>query len=231
MSPRIVLFIASATFFSGAERALLLTIRALDPARYRPIVLVGHDGELATQLRAEKYPTYHVPIVQSDWRHPMRWIDSLRTIAWLARRHNANILHANEVWSFQPVGYVGKVLRIPAVTHVRFVDNVASLAWLLKPGFSKALFVSRHLLNEATRMLPDTFAERSEVLYDGVELINLPPRPAWEDARRSLDLDPSTPVVAIDRAGCRNQRHLGFHRRSGFALPPRCRGDLCCSRR
>jgi hypothetical protein len=36
---RRVLFVAWAPFFSGAERALLLTLRSLDPGRYVPVVL------------------------------------------------------------------------------------------------------------------------------------------------------------------------------------------------
>src|SRR4029453_15446690 len=49
---RRVLFVAWAPFFSGAERALLLTLRSLDPSRYTPFVLAGTDGEFASQVRA-----------------------------------------------------------------------------------------------------------------------------------------------------------------------------------
>ena len=50
--PRRVLYLAWAPFFSGAERALLLTLRSLDPARYAPYVLAGTEGEFAAQVRA-----------------------------------------------------------------------------------------------------------------------------------------------------------------------------------
>ena len=38
---RRVLYLAWAPFFSGAERALLLTLRSLDRERYAPYVLAG----------------------------------------------------------------------------------------------------------------------------------------------------------------------------------------------
>ena len=51
-SPRTVLYLAWAPFFSGAERALLLTVQRLDPARYRPHVILGTSGDtLAASVR------------------------------------------------------------------------------------------------------------------------------------------------------------------------------------
>ena len=49
--PQRVLFLAWAPFFSGAERALVLTVRHLDPARYEPHVAVGTEGDTAAALR------------------------------------------------------------------------------------------------------------------------------------------------------------------------------------
>jgi len=53
---RRVLFVAWAPFFSGAERALLLTLRSLDPSRYAPVVLAGTEGEFVHQVREMGIP-------------------------------------------------------------------------------------------------------------------------------------------------------------------------------
>ena len=195
--PRRVLFLAWAPFFSGAERALLLTVRHLDPARYLPHVIVGTEGDTAAALRdagiaCDVWPLSHwtcdvrSPALQSVWR-------VLRT----ARRIGAALIHSNDVPSFQPGGYAARLLRVPAVTHVRFPDTAEGFSWFLRPGIDRALFVSEYLRADAIGVQPVLFANRSDVLYDGVVL----PAPVAEDARhalrRSLELPEATPVVAL----------------------------------
>ena len=51
-SPRTVLYLAWAPFFSGAERALLLTVQHLDPAPYRTHVILGTSGDTLAAFRA-----------------------------------------------------------------------------------------------------------------------------------------------------------------------------------
>src|SRR4051812_380857 len=118
--PRTVLFCAWAPFYSGAERALVVLAENLDPARYRPVVVLGTDAELAAELRARKIPTVHQPIVYRGLRTLPLWLHCVSRFAAIARRERAAIVHSNDVPSFQPAGYAARLLRLPAVTHVRF---------------------------------------------------------------------------------------------------------------
>ncbi len=192
-----VLFVAGADFFSGAERALLLTLRALDPRRYKPVVIVGRAGELLAQLRTAGIPAVHVPLHRTDWRHPVAWARSVLSIARVARRVRARIIHSNEIPSFQPAGRAARLLGIPAITHARFPDELDAAAWFLNPGFDSALFVSRYLLDDAMAKAPMVFAARSEVLHDGVELSELPDEAARSAGRAALGLPSAVPAVAI----------------------------------
>jgi len=194
---RRVLFLAWAPFFSGAERALLMTLRSLDPSRYVPSVLAGTDGEFSSQVRAMGIPCEVVNLRQFDRRHLLESARSVAAVFRSALRQRVSLIHANETPSFQPGGYVARLLGIPSVTHVRFPDTRAGYGWFLRPGFSLALFVSHDLLNQAVREAPDLFEGRSEVLHDGVEL-----QDAWsaeETARhrQELGLPPARPIVAI----------------------------------
>ena len=195
--PRRVLFLAWAPFYSGAERALLLTVRHLDPARYVPHVVVGTDGELAAAFHAEGIGCDVVPLKYLDRRHPVAWLRSVLGVAAVARRVGASLIHANDVPSFQPGGYAARLLRIPAVTHVRFPDNDAGYSWFLRPGFARALFVSDYLRSYAEGESRGLFAGRSDVLYDGVVL----PDPVSNEERlairRELGLPETTAVVAL----------------------------------
>jgi len=88
-------------------------------------------------------------------------------------------------------------MGIPVITHVRFPAGAAGYQWFLRPGFSRALFVSQALLNQAVDEAPALFARKSEVLHDGVEA-----QPTWtvEDsirARQELGLPENRPLIAL----------------------------------
>jgi glycosyltransferase involved in cell wall biosynthesis len=195
--PRRVLFLAWAPFFSGAERALLLTVTHLDPARYIPHVVVGTDGDTARALNDAGIACDVLPLERLDRRHPIAWARSLLGVTAIARRVGASLIHSNDVPSFQPGGHAARLLRIPAVTHVRFPDRHSGFAWFLRPGFTRALFVSEALRADAAAASPSLFAGRSDVLYDGVALPDVISEDVRLELRRSLDLPDFTPVVAL----------------------------------
>lgn len=195
--PRRILFVAWAPFFSGAERALLLTLRSLDRDRYVPFVLAGTDGEFAAQVRALDIPCRVATLSAVDRRHPIAAMTWSAAVLASAVRDRASLIHTNEVPSFQAAGYVARLLGIPCVTHVRFPDSRTGYAWFLRPGFSRALFVSQALLDAAMGEAPEIFEHRSDVLHDGVE-----PQPHWssDDAaacRRDLGLPLDRTIVGL----------------------------------
>jgi glycosyltransferase involved in cell wall biosynthesis len=191
-----VLFLAWAPFFSGAERALVLTVQALDPARYRAHVILGTDGDTRRALEAAGVRCEVRPIRHLDRRHPLAWAASVLGVLRVARQIKASIIHANDVPSFQPGGYAARLLRIPALTHVRFPDAHAGFSWFLRPGFDRALFVSQGLLDDALAASP-MFAGRSSVLHDGVQLPPLVDPGGRLALKRELGLPPDRPVLAL----------------------------------
>jgi glycosyltransferase involved in cell wall biosynthesis len=196
-APTVVLYVAWAPFYSGAERALLLTVRSLDRGRFTPVVALGTDGELRAQLEADRVPTLVVPLRYADRRHPVAWLRSVSAIALAARRHRAGLVHANDCPSFQPAGYAARLLGLGALTHVRFPDTRNGFAWFLRPGFRKAVFVSRYLEEDALTAAPELFRGQTAVVYDGVELPPVPGDEATAGLRRSLGLPPDRPAVVI----------------------------------
>ena len=192
-----VLYLAWAPFFSGAERAFLILIDALDRSRYRPVVALGTRGELGEELEARGIATRYVAVEHTSRRGFARWISSLTQLVALGLKERAAIVHANEVPSFQIAGYAARTLRVPAVTHVRFPDTQDGFAWFLKSGFDRALFVSADLRNAALREAPGLFDERSEVVYDGVRLPDLPVNGDRARLRAELGLPVDQAVVAL----------------------------------
>ncbi len=195
--PRRVLYVAWAPFFSGAERALLLTLTHLDRTRYEPHVVVGTDGELAAQLRAAGVPVEVCAIRYLDARHPLAWLSGVVRMWRIARRVGPRLIHANDVPSLQPAGYVARLMRVPVVTHVRFPDERTGFAWFLRSGFARALFVSRALEVDACAAAPDLFAGRTDVVHDGV-VVPVPVDDATKARlRRELNLPAEAVVIAL----------------------------------
>lgn len=192
-----VLFVAGAQFYSGAERALLLTARSLADAGHAPFVAVGTRGELLKQLIEHGIPCAHVPLFMTGVSTFPRWALAVARLTMLARRHRAEVVHANEAPSFQIAGYVAKLLRLPALTHVRFPEGAAGYAWYLKPGFAKALFVSDALRRDVEGAAPELFAGRADVLHDGVVPPRLPDAGERADGRRSLGIPEDRPAVVL----------------------------------
>ena len=194
---RQVLFVAWAPFFSGAERALLLTLRSLDPSRYAPTVLAGTDGEFASQVRAMGIPCRVSSLTPLARRQPIAGLRSIGAVLSVALREKAALIHTNEAPSFQPAGYAARILGIPAISHIRFPDSASGYGWFLRPGFSRALFVSRALLDQALAEKDSVFTNRADVLHDGVET-----QPEWSASdlageRRLLGLPENRPIVAM----------------------------------
>ena len=192
-----VLFLASADFFSGAERALLLTAKSLVDAGHEPFVVVGRDPELLRQLQQQSIPAARVPLYTTGADTLHKWSLSMARLVSIGFRHRAVIVHANEIASAQMAGYAARVLRIPAVTHVRFPEEAGGFAWYLKSGFRRALFVSDALRRDAEAVAPALFANRSEVVYDGVSIPPIPDATERVLRRSQLKIPSDRPAVLL----------------------------------
>lgn len=192
-----VLYLAWAPFFSGAERALLLTLRSLDTSRYEPHVIVGTDGQFAREVRSLGVACDVIPLIPLDRARPLASVVALARVTVAAARIRPAIIHSNDLPSFQPGGYAGQLLRIPAITHVRFPDQAQGYRWFLRSGFSLAIFISHSFRTAALEEAPDVFADRANVLYDAVEIPCLWSPEVRCARRRDLGLPVDRPVVAL----------------------------------
>jgi L-malate glycosyltransferase len=194
---RRIMYLAWAPFFSGAERALLMTLRSLDLDQYEPYVLVGTHGELAAQVRALGIRCNIVPITPLDRAKPFSSSLSVARVTAAAMRFRPAIIHTNDMPSYQPGGYAARLLGIPVVTHLRFPDRPEGYRWFFRPPFSLAIFISESFKADALREAPDVFADRATVVYDAVELPRMWNAAERATRRQELGLPLDRPVVAI----------------------------------
>ena len=189
ISPKTILYLDHTAKMGGGEIALLNLVMALDPALYRPLVVLAEDGPLASKLQAAGIETMILPLDPAlrETRKDSLGVGSLlrlaqikqllaysRELARLAREKSVDLIHTNSLKSDIYGGIAGRLARIPVLWHVR--DNINS-EYLPGPAASGFRLLSRLLpqvvvtnsqstLNQLWPKHPKTGA----VVYSGVAM-------------------------------------------------------------
>lgn len=184
--PVTVLFVDHAAGMGGAEHSLLALLEHLDRARVRP-VLAAVDGPLAEAARTAGVAVHVLPLVQLRGRATAAWRLARGTLALarLARRVEADVVHANVLRAAVYAAPAARLTRRPLVWHVRdILERDATTARLCR---SAAAIVA--ISRAAAGGLP--CAARARVIYNPVAV-----RPPRARSRADLGLPAEGPLVA-----------------------------------
>jgi glycosyltransferase involved in cell wall biosynthesis len=196
-----VLYAHSSSGRYGADRQLRLIVSGLDRERYRPLVVLPSEGELADDLRGDGVEV--VVRRLSVLRRESLSVGGLSSVAlaaaldaaWLgrlARRRGVSLIHSNTSVVLSGAAAAASA-RLPHVWHVR--EIYARFAWLW-PAYRRIL-ASATALPCISRATAAQFraCDPVRVIHDGIALAGgrVPRGPA----RATLELDPTAAVVAV----------------------------------
>lgn len=193
MTPRRVLLVHSSADRYGSDRQLALLASGLDPARWRPLVLVPEEGPLVGDLRAAGVDVLVHPlaIVRRSEPRPAALARALgadlRRLPPLVARSGAAVVHANTAVL---AGVALARLGVPLVLHVREDFTPYGSLW---PPWRRVLSRADAVL-AISASVADQFVPPARVVPDGVVT------PASVDrgaARAALDLPPDAWIVAL----------------------------------
>lgn len=201
-NPKKVLFVENGIGYGGAIICLRHLVRNLDPERYVPMVVTGRTGpqyrEIADEASWRHIPDRHLDTVaahravdKAGWpdRVPgLRFLtnqvlgrlDDLAnflpfflSLLWHAWRFKADLVHANnEPLCNRAALLVAKVLRIPAICHVRGdLEGSRLMKWAF--GLPDHFIPVSHWVSENIQTHMDVPSEKTTVIYDGLELDGL----------------------------------------------------------
>jgi len=199
--PRTVLYLHSSAGRYGADRQLALLAGGLDPARYRPLVVLAMDGELREDLAAAGVEVLVRPL--AVLRRASMSAGGLAAIAAamardagglarLARARGVALIHTNTSVTLGGAA-AARIARVPHVWHLREIYAGFERYW---PAYRRLLLNADALpcVSRATRAQLGATA-KAHVLHDGLALT--PARADHGVARAALGLPADAFVVAI----------------------------------
>jgi len=213
MEPLKIALITPSVRLLGARRSLLALARALDPARFSPIVVCPRRGDLEEECRRAGISTY----VQAlpPWRKAKLWplipLHLWRLRHW-AHDLDIRLFHCNEIYPNPYAVRVGRRLAIPTITHMRLSVTERLMRNYDLRRADRIVVVSRAAA-EPFRAWPD-FERRVEVVYNGLDVKEWRRaagdlEAARREMRQQLALPPGAFLVGqVGAISRRKQQHL-----------------------
>ena len=205
--PRTVVYVQSTSEVGGSDIALYRLVTHLNPAVYRPIVVLPHAGPLVPRFlsagcRIEILPMMQLRSVRSlgyQARYVAGFWPSVLRLAALIRREGADLVHSNSLYSLQGP-WAAFLARVPHVCHVREIPDAPRL-------FQKLLTTTAARLS--ARVIPMTnavarlFGPREAsgpkvvVIPDGIDLSEFDVTVSGARIRQELRIPPDVPLVGF----------------------------------
>ena len=161
-----------APFYAGAEVAAERLAVGLREAGVEVVLIVGTDGEALLRARQAGLRAEFVPLALTDRRRPWRFLLSQRRLQAVLRRERPDIVHANDLPTLQMVARAAGRVGVPRLCHHRYPFDGEAIAWMMKYGVERHVFVSQGLRNEMCETAPWLALQPQAVVYDGLPLPN-----------------------------------------------------------
>jgi len=213
MEPCKIALITPSVRLLGARQSLLALAKALDPARFAPIVVCPRRGDLEEELKRAGVAT-HIHALP-PWRKAKYWL-TIPFHVWRLRRWaedlEIKLLHTNEPHSLPYAVRVGRRLGIPTLSHVRLSIPERMIRHYDLRRADRIMAVSRAIA-EPFRSWPD-YDRRVRVIYNGMDVTGWRQAAgdvaaARKDVRERMGLAPDAFLVGqIGLISHRKQQHL-----------------------
>ncbi len=177
-----------APFVGGAEVAMERLALGLERLGCRVVCVLGSRNEVGERFSNSGIKWVHLPMpFTSIWNMPYYLYALLRFRSFL-KREKFDIIHANDLPSFQFMSYVAKTFGIPRICHHRYIFDGEAIKWFLKFGVEYHIFVSNALRKDLENDYPSLKSHPGEVVYDGLAMPELPAESYRVQIRKSLKL-------------------------------------------
>lgn len=195
-----LLFASSYTDLGGGETALVTLAQHLDPARFRPHLLVPREGQLSARWQEFGWPV-HV----AAWRGATVYFIPALWARLPVSRHIETILLDHEIRAAHS-DYHTLPMLLPAAERAGIPALWTCMGWWFRPRVWQRAFFRRSAATFAhSQAIKSGFLgdppfmppESIEVLYPGVDTIRFHPDVDGIKVRFENGIDQDAPVVAL----------------------------------
>jgi glycosyltransferase involved in cell wall biosynthesis len=116
-APRTVVYVDYHPGIAGGQVVLLQHFKALDPRRYRPVLVLPSEGAFAREARALGVRVHSVAMGKASWRRPWEAWPAARALARILRHEQAALAYANCHPANKLAAVAARLAGIPAVWH------------------------------------------------------------------------------------------------------------------
>ncbi len=184
-----------APFIGGAEVALERLALGLKEKGHMVVCALGSKNEVGERFSRKGIKWIYFPMpFTGKWNLPY-YVYSLFRMRIFLKKQKFDIVHANDLPSFQFISCAAKPFGIPRICHHRYIFDSDAIKWFLKFGVEFHIFVSNALYRDMTSAYPSFRSEPSRVIYDGLELCDLPNTDTKLALRKKLNLPPDDVLV------------------------------------
>jgi glycosyltransferase involved in cell wall biosynthesis len=197
VTPKGILYLDHAQALGGAEYSLLLLLKHLDRARFRP-TLACNPGPLVEAVGDLDVKTILVdmPKLRGELAAPIHLMRGGLALARIIRRDKVALVHSNVMRASIYAALAARLTGRPLIWHVRDIHA---------PGQPGGAWYPRLMCRLADRAIAISNAvavelpcqSRVVVVYNGLDLVRFDPHLDGIPVRVELGLPPDAPVVGI----------------------------------
>lgn len=189
-----VLVLCEYASLNGGERSLLALLDGLQAAGHRLQAAAPAAGPLPEAFAARGIPVHELDLHDSAGRRFALEVCRQRLRAAIETAQ-PDLVHANSLAMSRLSGPVAAELGLPSLGHLRDMINVSAAVIADLNQHTRLVAVSR--ATQDWYVAAGLAAERTHVLYNGVDLNRFQPRPPCGDLHRELGLPLETRLVAF----------------------------------
>jgi glycosyltransferase involved in cell wall biosynthesis len=164
-----IAYVALAPFISGSERSLQTILRHCELVNIQPILITHLGSPLADWASKHGIENYTCDLSVTGVSQPLKWVQTNWQLFKIFRRHNVQIVHSNQLWSYPAVASIAKWMKLLRVCHFRDpVDKHCN--WWLKSGLDLAVGVSRHTSDQLVQAINPDLIGNIETIINPVSI-------------------------------------------------------------
>ncbi|OAG27001.1 glycosyltransferase family 4 protein [Thermodesulfatator autotrophicus] len=190
-----ICLVSLAPFVGGAEVAMERLALGLERLGCKVICALGSKNEVGERFSRQEIKWVYFPMLFTGKLNFPYYLWALARFRKYLAKEKFDLVHANDLPSFQFVSHAARPLGIPRICHHRYIFDGEAIKWFLKFGVEYHVFVSKALRKDLEEAYPPLASHAGEVVYDGLPLPKLADEKTRLELRKNLKLPEDKTIV------------------------------------